>query len=362
MDIALLQSAEEVSKLSPVIRRLAVETRHDDDTTFLPDYFLPRVAAGHRPRVVLCFELGRLIGVVYAQERVVAGAGSGWFHGGDETGRGLLLASPQRETDVLAAACEHLLQNGAHALRLRWRSTGHDGLPVLRLEYPGVQVWCRSEFHPNGDWLHIGADYETFLEGLGPRTRRNLRHYRHRAERQGLWFVPDLSIEKYEAAVTALADPERAASLRDRDARDQRFFSRFASPYNPRVLAGLATPEGRLISVVSGVCSGDHMHLLSQFNDESLAGQSVSMVLRSHLIEHLIGRGIRQIHFVNGASGALARFCDPVVVRTIAVDDRRSALHPLKATAAHAARHWQNRGHLLPPPVHSTLGSYLARH
>ena len=126
------------------------------------------------------------------------------------------------------------------------------------------------------------------------------------------------------------------------------------------MLAGLAAPDGRLVSVLAGVRAGNHLHLLSQFNDESLHGISPSLVLRGYLIEHLIAQGVASIHFVNGTSGPLARFCDPVLMRTISVDSRRSALHPVKLATATAARRWQRRGRWVPVRLRGLLGSYMA--
>ncbi len=356
MELALLQSVDQLSRHTAVIRGLAAETMREDDTTCLPDYFLPRLSPTHRPRVVLCYEHARLVGVVYAEERTLVGARTGWVSGGDGLGRGLVLATPEREAEVLATACESLLANGAHALRLRWRSSGHEMLPIVRLERPGLQVWCRSELRPHGDWLHLGTQYNEFLEGLGPRTRRNLRYYRRKAEEQGLRFVPDLTLADYESAMMALATREDAHSLRERDARDRRFFAQFGRP----LLAGLAAPDGRLVSVLAGVRAGDdHVHLLSQFNDESLPGQSLSLVLRGYVIERLIEQGIRQLHFVNGASAALGRFCDPVLMRTLAIDSRRSVLHPVKLMTAHLVRSRQRRGQRVPQRLRTLLGSYL---
>jgi hypothetical protein len=84
------------------------------------------------------------------------------------------------------------------------------------------------------------------------------------------------------------------------------------------------------------------------------------LVLRGYLIEHLIAQGIASIHFVNGTSGPLARFCDPVLMRTISIDSRRSALHPVKLATATAARGWQRRGRWVPVRLRGLLGSYMA--
>jgi hypothetical protein len=361
MEVPLLQSAlveskDELERLGPAIRTLAADTLHQQDTTTLPDYFLPRVSDTRRPRVVVCYEQGKLVGVVYTEELLFAGRPTGWVFGGDRMGRGLVLAAPKREAEVIATACEYLLAHGVHALRLWWRSTGNEILPILHLQRPALQVWCKSEIRPQGDWLHLGASYEDFLTALGPHTRRNLRHGRRHAEEEGFRFVPELSLHTYESAVASLARHMDSAETRERDQRDRRFFAQFGSP----VLAGLASADGRLVSVLSAVRAGNHLHLLSQFNDESLAGISPSLVLRGYLIEHLIPQGIASIHFVNGTSAALGRFCDPVLMRTISIDSRRSALHPAKLVTARAARRWQRRGRWVPVRLRGILGSYMA--
>jgi hypothetical protein len=360
LEPTLVESRDELDRLAPAIRSLAADTMQQQDTTGLPDYFLPRVSESRRPRVVTCYEQGRLVGVVYTEELLFAGRPTGWVFGGDRMGRGLVLAAPEREAEVIATACEHLLANGVHALRLWWRSTGNELLPILHLQRPGLQVWSKSEIRPHGDWLQVGYDYQNFLTSLGPHTRRNLRYYRRRAEEQGYRFVPELSLKAYESAVASLNWRADSPELHERDQRDRRFFAYFREHSGPPVLAGLAGPDGRLVSVVAAVRAGNHLHLLSQFNDESLHDISPSLVLQGYLIEHLIPQGIASIHFVNGASAALGRFCDPVLMRTIAVDSHRSAFHPVKLAAAAGARRWQRSGRWIPVRLRGLLGSYMA--
>jgi hypothetical protein len=265
---------------------------------------------------------------------------------------------------VIATACEHLLANGVHALRLWWRSTGNEILPILHLQRPGLQVWCKSEIRPHGDWLHLGSSYQDFLQSLGVHTRRNLRYYRRRAEERGFRFIPELSFAAYEAAATSLNQDAASPDVREQEERNRRFFSQFghpsSSPFGAPVLSGLAAPDGRLVAVLAGVRAGDHLHLLSQFNDESLGNLSPSLILRGYLIERLIAQGVASIHFVNGTSAALGRFCDPVLMRTISVDSRRSALHPVKLATATAARRWQRGGRWVPVRLRGLLGSYMA--
>jgi len=67
MELALLESRDELDRVAPAIRTLAADTMQQQDTTGLPDYFLPRVSDTRRPRVV-CYEQGHLVGVVYTEE------------------------------------------------------------------------------------------------------------------------------------------------------------------------------------------------------------------------------------------------------------------------------------------------------
>ncbi len=357
---ALVESKDELNRLAPAIHTLAADTLHSQDTTALPDYFLPRVSDSRRPRVVVCYEHGQLVGVVYTEELLFAGRPTGWAFGGDRMGRGLVLAAPEREAEVIATACEYLLSHHVHALRLWWRSTGNEILPILHLHRPGLQVWCKSEMRPQGDWLQLASSYESFLHSLGAHTRRNLRCYRRRAEDEGYRFVPALSLDAYKAAAAALNHRAQSPETREHEQRDHRFFSHFGNQPGGRVLAGLAAPDGRLVSVLAGVRAGDHLHLLSQFNDESIQHFSPSLVLRGYLIERLIEQGVASIHFVNGASAALGRYCQPVLMRSISIDSRRSALHPVKLATAGAARQWQRRGRWVPTRLRGLLGSYMA--
>ncbi len=358
MELDLLRSKEEVRRMTPAIRTLAAETLPVRDATYLPDYFLPRVAAASRPRVVLCFERGAMVGVVYTEELYMLGTRTGWVFGGDEMGRGLVLSAPEREAEVLACACEYLLQHGSHGLRLTWRSSGQEPVPILRLERRGVQVWCRTEVRPEGDWLELAPNYESFLQRLGRHTRRNMRAYRRKAESIGFRFLPELSLASYERAIQDLNRIARFPSTRERELRDRRFFQQFGTP----VLAGLAGPDGKVLSALGGVRSGQHLHVLTQLNRESSQEISVSLVLRGYLIEHLIAQGVTSIHFVNGTSPMLGRFCEPVPLCSIAIDSRRSALHPVKLATAHAAQRWQRNGRRVPVRLRGLLGSYLPAH
>jgi GNAT acetyltransferase-like protein len=355
MELELLQSRDEVARLAPAVRSLAHSTIPNPDLTYTPEYFLPRVGSSRVPRVVACYEAGALVGVLYAEELRICGVNTGWAFGGDYMGRGLVLASPEREAEVVARATEHLLSNGIHAIRFNWRASGYEMLPVLAIQQSKIQVWCKSEYKEEGDWLPLALTYEEFLNRLGPHTRRNLRYYRRKAEAQGYTYAPCLLPEEYHAAISRLNRIADFPTDPQRDLRDQRFFEQFPGP----LLAGLRGPDGHLVSVIGAVHSGRHLHVLTQLNDESLRKLSISLVLRGYLIEDLIRQGHTSIHFVNGASRMLGRFCEPVLLRTLAIDRTCSLAHPLKQVCSRFARHLRSRGRRVPVRLLFLIGSYL---
>ena len=70
----------------------------------------------------------------------------------------------------------------------------------------GLQVVSSTEDQPEGDLLELPDDYETFLAGIGPHTRRNLRYYRRKAEAEGIRFIPKIDVEEYEQAIEAMRE------------------------------------------------------------------------------------------------------------------------------------------------------------
>ncbi len=355
MELEILESRDAVARLSPAITSLAHSTIRDPDVTYTPDYFLPRVGSSRVPRVVACYEGGKLMGVLYAEELRICGVRTGWAFGGDFMGRGLVLAAPEREAEVVAIATEHLLSNGIHALRFTWRASGHEMLPVLAIQKSKVQVWCKSEYKDEGDWLRLAPSYEEFLTRLGSHTRRNLRYYRRKAEAQGYTYVPSLLPQEYHAAIVRLNDVADYPTHPGRNQRDDRFFEHFPN----HILAGLRGPDGHLVSVIGAVRSGTHLHVLTQLNDESLRKLSISLVLRGYLIEDLIRDSFTSIHFVNGTSRMLGRFCEPVLMRTLTIDRTRSVVHPFKQLCARYARHLRDKGRRVPVRLLFLIGSYL---
>ena len=75
-----------------------------------------------------------------------------------------------------------------------------------------------------------------------------------------------------------------------------------------RILVGLRRSSGEWISLAGGWFTGDRAVLNMQLNDRTYGRESVSLVLRSYLIEGLINRGIREVVFWAGTSPPLSYY------------------------------------------------------
>ncbi len=355
MDFQLLKSREEARSFSAPALRLVNTIYSRPDATFTPEYLLARTADRHEPRIVACYESGELVGAIYGYEIMVGGRPTGYVFGGDETGRGLVLAAAEREGHIVASASRYLLERGIHAMRFNWRVNGVSDDVGLRGLEP-ARISCTHHAREFGDLLTLGADYETFLCRLGVHTRRNMRLYRRKAEAEGYRFCPELHPEEYWAAA------ERLNRITDypvdplRQERDRRFLTLFDSLF----LAGVQDSSGSLVSIIAGVVQGDHLHVITQLNDASKQKFSLSLVLRGYVIETLINKGFSDIHFVNGSSAMLGRFCEPLEVRILSIDRNDHSFALLKSASSRIAARLHQHGRRVPNRLQYFAGSYLA--
>ncbi len=357
MQLELLRSRESVAALRGAVARLIADVLPQPDASLTPDYFLAGLEPNEKPQVVACFESGNLVGVLYAAELYVIGVRTGFIFGGDQMGRGLVLAAPDQEQTIFAAACAFLLDNGQHAMRLNWTPQ----LPIadenIRLPQHSARMQRKLDVHPEGDWLRLEPTYEKFLARMGPHTRRNLRYYRRKVEGIGFTYSGALAPGEISDALESLNQVADYPISQARINRDRRFFEAFGTP----VIAGLRDSRGHFISLVTGFTSGEHLHILTQLNGEGeeLRKLSLSLVLRGYLIEEFIQRGFTAVHFIHGSSPMLGRFCDQVDLQVVAIDDRSALMTPFKKLCSRLADAFRRRGRRVPYRLQRAAGSYL---
>ena len=210
-----------------------------------------------------------------------------------------------------------------------------------------------------GDWLQLSTDYDGFLAGLGSHTRRNLRYYRRKVEAAGLKYSGTLAPNEFQEAMRSLNQLADYPMEKEELERDKRFMKTFGTP----VVAGLRKEDGTFVSIVTGYTAGKHLHILTQLNgeDETLRKLSISVVLRGYMIEDFIARGFTAVHFFQGSSPMVGRFCSPVELQHLSIDRHHWLMTPFKRVCAALANWRDRRGKRVPYRLQWAAGAYWAQ-
>jgi GNAT acetyltransferase-like protein len=90
--------------------------------------------------------------------------------------------------------------------------------------------------------------------------------------------------------------------------------------------------RGEWIGLAGGWCVGRRAYMNMQLNDLAHSQLSVSLVLRSYLIEELIARGMSELVFLGGSSAPLDLYCDHPEVIIMNIDKRSRPWHFVRQT------------------------------
>lgn len=268
-------------------------------------WFLSRtVLWGNEPVVVIVEREGQPVAAVLLYSRRQLGFPTGVVKGGNGSGDGAVIAPASLRTAVLAAAAERVLaMPWVHTVLVSVRgATGLDG------GLPGRAVRQTSRARPVGTHLSLDGGFEGLMSRIRPRSRRNYRYFRRRAEREiGATFLP--SLQPHEA-VEAVAALQGVAMHPVPYGRAMRFEAAIRS--TPGYFAmGVRDGEGQWLSYLSGWRQPEGTFVEWQLNHKEFEARSLSTVMRTYLIEHEAMRGVPQIVFVGGTSLALGRYCAP---------------------------------------------------
>jgi len=288
----IISSPAEILELTPFVHSLVKEPG-----MLGPRFFLASVLPQYwKPRVVVVSRGPRTVGLLYCKERVVAGIATGIVFGDDTLGA-MIAARPGEADSVLHCAVETLLK---HVVALRFR-VGSDRLALMESALTDACIYSRrAEHHAH---LELSGNYDEFLTNLGPCTRHNLRRYRRRSEAAGNEFSPDLELSGFCTAARGLFPNGSFATSNRELERALDMIS--AMPMPSRLLVGLRRANGEWISLAGGWYDGERAILNMQLNDRRMGRDSLSLVLRSYLIEMLVKRGFREIIFWAGTSAPL---------------------------------------------------------
>jgi hypothetical protein len=279
-----------------------------------PEFFLPTMSNGWRPRVVAVYSADSVVGMMYTKERVIAGIPTGIVYGDGSLG-GLLVSNPAHQQKTFRTAMQGLLASpGIRGMRLRVQrscseidtvrqviaSRSVDG-QFSTIEHNSSPLW---KYHAH---LQLADTYERFLGGLGSTTRHNFRYYRRRFEASGHRFVEPLSMDELRAVALELR-PKSKFTAHSQLAGFERFLDMVAATHRPLAI-GLRHHDGQWLSVIGGWYRPGGAVLCFQCNyDRDFDDQSLSTVLRAYLIELLIGQGLKELVIWGDTGPPLSRY------------------------------------------------------
>ena len=238
-------------------------------------------------------------GAVLLFQYKVAGLSLGMYTSNDRSGRRTVLARPEHRAEVATQAAEYLLERGANLVMLSLRAPDISGAicEALTRKTAGRSWIFRQREVP--DYLPLRSTYDETLAQIGKRTRTHMRYYRRRAEEQlSCRFYPQLEVGREELLRLNRAClypvPNAVAEWR------LNALKQFDQP----ILMGLRDASGRLLGVLGGRRFNGDADVLWQMN-RNLQNHSLSLAMRTYLIEHEVGRDTQRIYLDGGSAHSL---------------------------------------------------------
>jgi hypothetical protein len=313
----VVSSATQIRALDGAVRRLMP----DRDTTLDPRFFLASMSEEWTPRVVVVSRGDDIVGVVYAKERRIGGVSTGIVFGDGRLGS-MVVAGPVERQEIFTYAMQSLsTRTGVRAVRLLIPPDGVEARAIARVQSSLPVDLAYSSVSParTHDRLALPEDFEAFLRLLGGNTRRNFLKYTRKFKAARHTYIDDLSTRDLVCAVTALRTKCRFLSGTGEIKRAVNTVLAVDRPW----IVGLKHFNGDWLSIAAGWCSGDRAVMFLQLNnDREHAGASLSVVLRAHLIESLIRRGIQEMVFWSGSAPPLSRYASAMPAVAVHLDPR----------------------------------------
>jgi hypothetical protein len=254
---------------------------------------------------------------------------------GDSTFHSMIVADPKYRQIVFRVAIAAILrQPRVRSLRLLVPPHGIEVDTVLQLASSSFDL-CHAPANHHSV-LQLPSSYRNFLNTVGSRTRRNFRYYREHSEAAGHVYVEEIALAEFrKAAYSLLKEGVVGANVTGID----RAINIFATVNRP-LLVGLRRENGEWLSLIGGWYESNRAVMFLQMNsDKRYARFSLSLVARAHLIESLIGKGVRSLVFWAGVGGPLSRYVEPVPATAIYVDAQHFAWRTFRRIV-NSRRNW----------------------
>ena len=231
-------------------------------------------------------------GAVLIYQYRILGFPTGVFATDDLNGERTVIAPAGIRAEVAQIACRALLENGAIAALISFEgSAGPTRLPPLA-NITG-RIAARRRSVPR--YLPLTASFESTLATLGDDTRRNLRRYRRRVERDfGAQFLAEVEVGRDEFLAM------NRASTHPLDETIAAWQYDVMTDVRAPVFCGVRAADGRWLSLLGGRRRPGIIEVDWQMNLAGLPRYSLSTAMRSFLLEYEISRGTRRLTFLGG--------------------------------------------------------------
>ena len=295
-----------VAAVAPTVQAMRQAYDLQADMTTDMDWFLSRTLLwGNTPIVVLVQQGTKPVAAVLLYQRRYRGLPTGVVKGGNGSGDGLVVAPPALRTAALQAALAKVLSSPlVHTVLVAARGMEAQGASAAS-QFGLDAQWHARTVETN---LSLDGGFEGFLSRLRPRSRRNYRYFRRRAENElGIVFVPSLTEAE---AVQAVEELHGVSMFPVPQARALRLQA--AIQATPGAFAmGVRDGSGRWLSYIAGWRNAEATFVEWQLNHHEFEAASLSTVMRTYFLEHEALAGVPQVVFVGGSSAALGRYCAP---------------------------------------------------
>jgi Acetyltransferase (GNAT) domain len=315
--VQVLRGDRAILRAGPAIAELRERTGQGDNPLLRLEFFLGRVGLfrGNRPVILLVRSAQGVEGAVYLFERTFCGIPTGYLRGFDHlTGESSVIAQPEVRSSILQLAIQQLFAKTN--TRVAWATvsqvaTGSTKSIQPELPHPRIESRSICRWHR----LKLGDTFAATLTRFGSHTRRNLRYYRRRVEKDlNASFHPSLTFLESENALHQLSKRSfQPFSVSLKEWREMDSLLRTQPGY---FAMGLRA-GGEWISYLVGMRTGNLTYVLLQINHSDFARYSLSTVLRSYFFEYEIERGQDEIKFVNGTCALFQRCCEPDTCVTV---------------------------------------------
>lgn len=280
------------------------------------DYFLALSCAMQRtPMVSTVWRGGELLGVVFGTQGTLFGCALGVVYLGTGDDDRFLLARDRDRALVLESAIRKFLRRGlVHTIIAYCGESAPLDVSCFARTVPGCS--CELDITFARSTLVLDDSYEHFLMSLTKPTRRTVRRYRRKAADCQWRFEASLAPAELDCALQYMVHHQRTSR---HSLRTLSTLCRMLTALGSPVLCGVFDKDNQPISVAMGWFENTNAYLLIQLNhgDASYDRANVSTVMRSHLIEELVARGVKRLTMVGSCMGRFQPSCLAVPCRLI---------------------------------------------